>query len=50
MVVYGTDTIYRDSSFMEANSWYREVSMAPLFSRAILTLNSNLSLRDFYSE
>lgn len=48
--VLGTDTIPRYNSFKEENPWFSEISVAPIHAKAILKLNSNMSLNDLYLE
>lgn len=47
--VIGTDTIIRNKEFFEQNPWYKEISIAPLFARAIHNLNKDLSISDLYN-
>lgn len=43
-VIIGTDGVFRGSEFIEAQEWYREVSVASLFARVIYNLNQNKSI------
>jgi ribose-phosphate pyrophosphokinase len=49
MSVVGTDTIIRNQEFFEQNRWYKEISLAPLFARAIFNLNKDLSVSNLYN-
>ncbi len=48
ITIIGTDTIYRDKEFLDANPWYHQVSIAPTIADAIIRLNGNLSLNPVY--
>lgn len=42
--VMGTDAVERTDDFIENNSWYKEVSVAPLFARVIYHINKKQSV------
>ncbi len=46
--VIGTDTIPRDKFFKNNNNWYTNISLAPLFAKAIYNINNDLSVSDLY--
>ena len=50
MVVIGTDTIPRTETFKRENPWYKEVSLAPLFAKAIYNMNYDKSFSELYYE
>ena len=48
--VIATDTIPRTDEFKKENSWYKEISIAPLFAKVIKNLNENKSVSELYEE
>ena len=45
-----TDTIPRDENFKKENPWYKEISLAPLFAKAIYNINHDQSVSDLYED
>ncbi len=50
VIVIGTDTIPRTAEFKQQNPWYKEVSLAPLFAKAIYNMNYDKSFSELYYE
>jgi ribose-phosphate pyrophosphokinase len=50
VTVIGTDTITRTKEFKQENPWYKEVSLAPLFAKAIYNMNYDKSFSELYYE
>ncbi|MBT4257764.1 ribose-phosphate pyrophosphokinase [archaeon] len=48
--IIGTDTIPRSQEFKIDNPWYKEVSLASLFAKAIQNMNANQSFNELYYE
>lgn len=48
--IIATDTISRTVEFMEENPWYKEVSLAPLFAKAISHINKDQSVSELYED
>lgn len=48
--VIATDTIPRTQKFKQKYPWYKEVSLAPLFAKAIYNLNQNKSVSELYED
>tara|TARA_Y100000310_G_scaffold334319_1_gene413867 strand:+ start:970 stop:1983 length:1014 start_codon:yes stop_codon:yes gene_type:complete len=46
--VIGTDTIPHNRNFKKENKWYTDISLAPLFAKAIYNINNDLSVSDLY--
>jgi len=46
--VIGTDTIPHPKNFLEENRWYTNISLAPLFAKAIYNINNDLSVSELY--
>lgn len=44
------DTIPRTERFLRANPWYKEVSLAPLFARAVHNINNDQSVSELYND
>ena len=45
-LVIGTDAVFHGKEFLESTSWYREVSVAPLFAQVIHNINMKLSVSE----
>jgi len=50
VTIIGTDTITRTDEFKQQNPWYKEVSLAPLFAKAIYNMNYDKSFSELYYE
>ncbi|MCD4759562.1 ribose-phosphate pyrophosphokinase [archaeon] len=48
--VIATDSIPRTEEFKQKATWYKEVSLAPLFSKAIYNLNQDKSVSELYED
>ena len=48
--VIATDTIPRTQEFKQMYPWYKEVSLAPLFAKAISHLNQDQSVSELYED
>jgi ribose-phosphate pyrophosphokinase len=46
--VIGTDTIPHNRNFKKENKWYTDISLAPLFAKAIYNINNDFSVSDLY--
>ncbi len=46
--IIATDTIPRTEEFKQENPWYTEISLAPLFAKAIYNINKDQSVSDLY--
>jgi len=46
--VIGTDTIPHNKNFKKENKWYTDISLAPLFAKAVYNINNDLSVSDLY--
>jgi len=44
--IVGTDAVFHGEGFIEKNSWYREVSVAPLFAQVIYNINRKRSVSE----
>jgi ribose-phosphate pyrophosphokinase len=44
--IIGTDAVFQGSEFSEANPWYDEVSIAPLFAKVIHHINTKKSVSE----
>jgi ribose-phosphate pyrophosphokinase len=45
-IVIGTDAVFRGEEFCQQHSWYREVSVAPLFAQVIYNINRKRSVSE----
>lgn len=44
--VIGTDAVFRGAEFLKAHPWYEEVTVAPLFAKAITNINKKGSVSE----
>ena len=44
--IIGTDAVFWGEEFIKKHSWYREVSIAPLFARVIYNINTKQSVSE----
>ncbi|HGY57058.1 MAG TPA: ribose-phosphate pyrophosphokinase [Caldithrix abyssi] len=44
--VIGTDAVFHGANFIESNTWYDEVSIAPLFAQVIYHINAKKSVSE----
>lgn len=48
--VIATDTIPRQEEFGQQYPWYKEISLAPLFAKAVFNLNQDKSVSELYED